>query len=194
MPSPNTVKKYVKGGAYHIYNNTHTNLTLFKEDADCMKFLELFQRYLVKPKYGKKVQHKVYYDCIDLLCFCLMDNHIHMEAMQKGENEKAIADFMHSLNISYTHYYNKKYNHTGPIFKGIYKARYIENELDLIGVSRYIHLNPSPKDVDSVFYYPYSSIRCYTNNNMNKFEFINTDPIMKYFDYSFKRYEDFIRA
>ena len=166
---------------------------LFRDDNDCLKFLGLLQRYLVEPKYPTKVRHKLYYEDIDLLCFCLMDNHIHL-LLQQIEDGKKLAEIMHGLIISYTRYYNEKYPNNGPLFHGVYRARLIQNEQDLIGVSRYIHLNPSPKNPKEALIYPYSSVRCYTDPKNKSFDFVKTKAILDYFHNSPKEYKKFLLA
>jgi len=98
---------------------------------------------------------------------------------------------MQSLIISYTNYYNREYSHAGPIFQAVYKARRIESDLDLINISRYIHLNPSPDNPKEAINYIYSSARCYTNSK-NSYDFVKTGPILKFFNNSPDRYKSFL--
>ena len=192
MPSPNAVKEYLEGGIYHIYNKSLEEFRLFKDDDDCIKFLSLLNRYLTKPLFGVKPAHKIYYEEVILSCFCLMDNHIHLLIKQLGEDVKIIAKFMKSLIISYTNYYNKKYNHFGSIFQGVYRARKIEDDIDLINVSKYIHLNPNPDNPEEAIKYEYSSAKHYLRNESKSFEFINQDLIMEHFGHSVSRYKKFL--
>jgi len=84
MPSQNIVKEYVRGGIYHVYNKSQREFILFKKDADCLKFISLLRRYLIKPPFETQLRHKTYWDKIDCFCFTLMDTHFHMEIQQKG--------------------------------------------------------------------------------------------------------------
>ena len=62
---------------------------------------------------------------------------------------------------SYAKYFNTKYKRVGPFFKGEFKAVRIEDNEQLLHVSRYIHLNPStaflvePENLSS---YPWTSL------------------------------------
>ena len=190
MPYINSIKDYEKGGIYHVYNKTTHNLPLFYEESDQIKFLGLLYRYLVEPIAGITPRHQVYYDQIDLLCFTTMDNHLHLLPKQI-KNNYALAEFMRSIIVSYTRYYNDKYKHIGSLFHGVYRGRKIENNLDLIRVSKYIHLNPSPDKPEDCLGYLYSSINNYTSD-LNGHDFIKTDDILRHFGFSKERYKKFL--
>ena len=49
---------------------------------------------------------------------------------------------MQSFNTSFTLTMNNKYNKSGHLFQGRYKAQLVETELYKNKLSRYIHLNP----------------------------------------------------
>ena len=48
---------------------------------------------------------------------------------------------MHWLNVSYSVWFNRKYNRVGPLFQGRFKAILHETTEALV-INRYIHLNP----------------------------------------------------
>lgn len=96
---------------------------------------------------------------MDTICFCLMPNHFHFLLKQREEN--GISKFMANFQNSITRYLNTKYKKFGPIFQGQFKAVRIEDEEQLLHVSRYIHLNPYTsyivKNIDDLSGYPWSS-------------------------------------
>ena len=92
--------------------------------------------------------------------------------MVKQKDKKALTEFMHSLMTSFTMRINKKYGRVGHLFQGIYKARLVENDEDLLNVSRYIHTNGDDDEVD-FFHYPYSSVRVYLGRT---WEYLFIDP------------------
>jgi len=49
---------------------------------------------------------------------------------------------MHKLGTSYTNYINLKYERSGILFQGPFKAVEVESDEQLTHLSRYIHLNP----------------------------------------------------
>jgi len=77
---------------------------------------------------------------IDVLCYCFMPNHFHF--LLKQLIEGGIQTFVSNFSNSYTRYFNVKRKRIGPLFQGAFKAVRIEDNEQLIHVSRYIHLNP----------------------------------------------------
>jgi putative transposase len=77
---------------------------------------------------------------VELISFCIMPNHFHL--ILKEEKEGGIAQYMQRVLNSYTKYYNTKYQKTGHLFQGPYKAVHIEDNRQILYLSAYIHRNP----------------------------------------------------
>ena len=78
---------------------------------------------------------------VEVIAYCLMPNHFHFLLKQtiNGGLQRFLADFQNS----YTRYFNTRHNkRNGPLFQGAFKAVHIEDDNQLIHVSRYIHSNP----------------------------------------------------
>jgi len=108
-----------------------------------------------------------------------MPNHFHL--MIKQTTKEAIIDIMRALSNSYVIYFNKKYERTGPLFSGKYKAVLVEGESYLLHLTRYIHLNPidlgyTRSDLVS---YPYSSYANYLGKK--NAEWLNPEEIISFF-------------
>lgn len=142
MPGRNVYKEYVVESYYHIYNRGVNKADIFLDDKDYTVFLSLLKRYLgadiekrpnreLRPNYQKQ---------IELLAFCLMNNHFHLFIYQQPA--EAIKDFMKSLSISYSMYFNNRYKRIGPLFQQRYKAIRITDDSQLLHLTRYIHMNP----------------------------------------------------
>ena len=82
---------------------------------------------------GKKIR-------VNILGFCLMPNHYHLLCRQ--EQGGGISKFVSQLQNSFTRYYNLKRQKKGYLFEGQFRAVRIEDDQQLLHVSRYIHLNP----------------------------------------------------
>lgn len=77
---------------------------------------------------------------VDIGAYCLMPNHFHLLLKEKTEN--GISDFMKKISTGYSMYFNKRYERTGGLFEGIFKATHVDNDEYLKYLFSYIHLNP----------------------------------------------------
>ncbi len=155
-------RTFVKGGYYHIFNRGNNKKEIFCDQADYQYFLNLLDSYLLKNSIHRPEWIlNDFLNQIELSAYCLMPNHFHILLQQK--EKRAMADFMSGLLNRYTKYFNKKYNTVGHLFQGKYKARLIENDGDLLYISRYIHRNPE-KISSRIEEYPYSSAQFYIGN------------------------------
>lgn len=188
MPSKNTIKQYVEGGYYHIFNRGVEKRTIFLDKQDYIVFLRFLKEYLLPPDHPqlKRLQrinprrhpancHKD----IDLIAYCLMPNHFHLFVKQK--TPEGLKTFMKALSTNYVMYFNHKYERVGPLFQGIYKAALIEKEPYFLHITRYIHLNP--KEIltrdQHLQDYPYSSYKYYLG--INKPDWIKPIEILSLF-------------
>jgi len=75
------------------------------------------------------------------ICFgyCVLGNHFHACVATPKPN---LAQGMHLLNGSYARRFNRRYDRSGHVFQGPYRSRLIEDDRQLLAVSRYIALNP----------------------------------------------------
>lgn len=157
MPAKNTAKLYVENGYYHIYNRGVNKQSIFLDEKDYRVFLSYLKDYLTpkdklaisleltKPKLTlperneilKKLSLKNYSNEILLYCFALMQNHFHFVLKQKHKD--AIDHFTNSFLSRYSVFFNKKYHHRGHVFESTYKAVLVENEPQLLELTRYVH-------------------------------------------------------
>lgn len=99
---------------------------IFREDKDRKTFLELLMD-----------SQEIYQ--VKLYAWVLMENHFHLLLETPLGN---LDQFMRRFNISYTGYFNRKYQRAGHLYQGRYKSILVEKESYLSELSRYIHLNP----------------------------------------------------
>jgi len=156
MPSRNAIKEDIAGSYYHIYARGINKQPVFLDDNDYLYFLHLLKRYLAQDGLRdiNGVPYPFYGKDIELLCYCLMNNHFHLLVYQIKKG--GMSSFMRSLMTSYSKYFNKRHNRTGPLFESRYKAVRVIMQSHLEHISRYIHLNPR-----SWRRYKYSSIGYY---------------------------------
>ncbi len=156
MPGRNIRKVDVADSYYHVYARGVNKQRIFLDPADYTYFLALLKRYLSRSDTttARGVVFPKLYQDIELLAFCLMQNHFHLLVYQI--NEEGMVKLMRRIMTSYSGYFNRKYERTGPLFESRYRASRVDNESYLLHISRYIHLNPA--DWQN---YNYSSLRSY---------------------------------
>ncbi|MBU5228064.1 transposase [Clostridium senegalense] len=152
---------------YHIIVKSPSDILLFKEINDKIKYLRIIKYY------KKHFNFKIY-------CYCLMDNHGHFLI---DECDSSISIFMKLINHSYANYFNNKYNHIGRVFKNRFFSIPVKNDSYIIQLSFYIHKNPQTlyNFKDSPEKYPFSSLGIYLNLKKDYFNLIDSDRILNYF-------------
>lgn len=129
---------------YHVFNRGLNKQPIFLSPADYQFFLKKF--LTLKSKYD----HSIY-------AFCLMPNHFHISIQTR---KVPISKILSSLTTSYSMYFNRTYNHFGPVFQNRFKSILIQKDTYFLQLSRYIYLNPVKAGlVKNPSQYPYSSIR-----------------------------------
>lgn len=162
MPSRNTIKQYSSHSYYHVYNRGVNKQKIFNEAADKAYLLKIFQRHLDEKDISVRsdgVDYAKFNNNIELLAYCLMDNHFHL-LFYLGEDKTALTKILQSVFTAYTMYFNKKYKRVGTLFQGVYKATTIDDDSYLLHITRYIHMNPRYYKT-----YHYSSVRYYLGQN-----------------------------
>ncbi|MBT9145934.1 MAG: Chromosomal replication initiator protein DnaA [candidate division WS2 bacterium] len=159
------------GAFYHIIQRGNERKEIFKSDQDREKFLKYIE--LISGRYNIRIH-----------TYCIMNNHFHLILETIEPN---LAKAMHTLNTSYTVYFNTKRKRTGHLFQGRYKAILVQADEYLHHLSRYIHLNPiraelvkDPKD------YPWSSYKFFLSE-INSPGWLKTDFILSMFDKDLKK-------
>ncbi len=144
---PRTARVKPNYSTHHIMMRSIKELNLFAQDDDKIKYLAIIKKYQVKYDF------KIY-------AYCLMNNHGHLILDSCGAD---ISKIMHSINLSYARYFNKKYDRYGHVFQDRFKSKVIHNSSYMITLSAYIHNNPRDisKYKDAVDHYPFSSLKEY---------------------------------
>lgn len=175
MPSRNVLKIDTDDTYYHIYARGRSKQAIFKNTEDYKFFISLFARYLSKDPHESKLGlYPHLHGKIELLSYCLMNNHFHMLVYQIENG--SMKKLMQSIMTSYSRYFNTKYGQSGALFESRYKASLIDNQSYLVHISRYIHLNPRYYK-----FYAYSSYRNYLKTSASN-EWLELDRIKSQFD------------
>lgn len=146
----------VPGEIYHIYNRGVDKRNIFLDESDKYRFVhDLFEFNDKNPAKNLTIYLKNNANkevglpklkggsremMVEILAYCLMDNHFHLMVRQKTEN--GITEFMRKLGTGYTNYFNKKYDRSGSLFQGKFKSVNLNNNAHFLYLPIYIHLNP----------------------------------------------------
>lgn len=125
----------------------------------------IFDTELLKKKYEKLMQDALKkYDVKDI-SHCIMDNHAHMILFTNEIEE--MSNFMKSINISFSKYYNNVKNRVGVVFRNRYESEPILNRKYLFNCIAYVHNNPvKAKMVAKPSQYKYSSYNKFINGTV----------------------------
>ena len=175
MPSKNTAKQFDIDSMYHVYNRGNNKRQIFFDERDYAVFLSFLKYALLSDD---DIQAEGVVDNslltkndqfnlrrlglagkLELVSYCLMPNHFHLQFFQYDID--AITKLMRSIATGYVMYFNKRYDCSGSLFQGVYKASKIDSDAYWLHISRYIHLNAL--DVGEDFrHYGYSSYKYFS--------------------------------
>lgn len=156
-------------GIYHAMMRGINKGDLFKDDKDREKFLEIIE---VTRSLGE----------YELYSYCLMTNHIHLLIKEKSD---PINRIMKRIGVSYSQYFNKKYERVGHVFQDRYRSETIENEKYLLACVRYIHNNPVKAGiVEHPVHYRWSSYGDYIGEDKYALGITNTSMILNIFSHN----------
>ncbi len=147
---------FANGEYYHIYNRGTDKREIFSDAADFSRFIQSIQEFNVTEPIGSIYEHcrlkirpakfgspasKIEKDeppLVNIVAYCLNSNHYHFLIQQVSE--KGVEKFMQRLGTGYTKYFNHKYDRTGVLFQGKFKAVHVDSNEYLLHVSTYVNL------------------------------------------------------
>ena len=133
-------RQYCENGCYHIILRGVNRREIFHDDQDRQKYLDTLQRFSTEQQ-------------IDILAYCLMDNHVHL-LVRAGES---LSLFVKKIASSYVYYFNHKYDRVGHLFQERFHSVAILNDEQLLATARYILQNPRKAGICQADEYPWSS-------------------------------------
>lgn len=128
---------------HHVIQSGHDHQSIFRDAADHAAFLDWLKEGAKRFK-------------VALHAYVLMPDHVHLLATPV--DAEGLARMMQWVGRYYVPYYNQKYQRSGTLWQGRYKATVLDAERYLLLCSRYVELNPVRKGlVSSPVDYPWSS-------------------------------------
>ena len=134
---------------YHLYNRGTEKRKIFLDRADWDRFVKLLYLCNASESVQISADRFTYAECfahergeplIAIGAYCLMPNHFHL--LVREIEEGGISKFMQKLLTAYTMYFNTKYQRSGALFQGKFKAMHVASDRHLKYLYTYIHLNP----------------------------------------------------
>ena len=165
---------------YHIFNRASGNERLFYTKANYLYFLDRFMFY-IEP-YCR------------MLCYCLMPNHFHFVIRVKPVDElislmghdyseqhgKSLSRQFSNLFNAYSKAINKQQSRKGGLFMRPYKRILISDQVYLLKLIHYIHMNPVSSNLcDHPQQWFFSSYGAIISTKPSKIE---RDEVLRLFD------------
>lgn len=162
----------------HVFNKSIANYNIFSGNSAKDRFLQTLTYYnqttssLRLSKYLEKntvstgdilIPRKNLK--LKIIAYCIMPDHYHL-LLKLGELVR-LSNYIRIVEDSYSRYFNVKNNRKGPLWQSRFKHVVIENNSQLLHVTRYIHLNPTTSNlVEKPGEWTYSSYNAYIQNPM----------------------------
>ena len=123
---PRTARLDLPDLLQHVIVRGVDRCDIFRDDQDRKRFLVNFSKLLVQTG-------------TECLAWALLTNHLHILLRPRGSK---LALFMRRLLTGYAIYYNLRHKRAGHLFQNRYKSIVCDEDVYLLELVRYIHLNP----------------------------------------------------
>ena len=131
---------------YQVLSRGNERREIFCTDNDYNRFLDLIGRMV--ERFGLEVH-----------AYVLMNNHYHLLVKTKKAN---LSRAIQWLGVSYSVWFNRRYQRSGHLFQGRFKSFLIQDEIYFAAMCLYIHGNPLRAGVvEKLSDYPWSSYPAY---------------------------------
>lgn len=114
------------GSWYYLTACGNERRDIFRDDDDRLKFLALLETWVERYR-------------LRLHAYVLMNNHYHLLAETVEAN---LSQAMQWLNVSYSVWFNRRYQRVGHLLQGRFQGIVVDWEQWGLELSRYLHLNP----------------------------------------------------
>lgn len=142
---PRHARMLSDSGYLHVIVRGNGKQVLFEEDKDYLYFLKVLRRFSQETE-------------VTVCAYCLMENHVHL-LVQDAKHQ--ISHMMKKLGVSYSYFFNHKYDRTGHLFQDRFRSEAVEDDAYLLTVFRYILKNPEKAGICSAKDYAWSSYYAY---------------------------------
>jgi putative transposase len=123
---PRTARSISPEYCYHVLNRGNKRARIFHEHADYAQFQALIARGQDRLE-------------LPILAACLMPNHIHLVVHPRAASD--VGAWMHWVFTTHVRWHHAKYETTGRLWQGRFKAFAIQADHHLLSVMRYVERN-----------------------------------------------------
>lgn len=171
---------FTNGGYYHIYNRGANKASVFLDSKDYWKFFDGLRDFnnatfygerlralglSIRSRNGKRPGRFPFRELgdflgkqkrfVDIISYNLIGNHYHIIAKQLEDG--GVSNFMHKLGLAFSQYFNEKYEHSGHVFQGPFKAVEIRSDEYFFWLLGYVNGNIEIHGIDKAKNYEWSS-------------------------------------
>ncbi|AQQ72246.1 Transposase [Limihaloglobus sulfuriphilus] len=147
---PRKARIVLTGQPHHITQRGNNRQDVFFVDDDWKVYLELLGEQ--SEKFG-----------LDILCYCLMTNHIHIIAIPQASD--SLAKAVGRTHLLYTQYINRMHRRSGHLWQNRFYSCVLDGR-HLWKAMRYVEQNPvRARMVRKAGDYPYSSAKAHLENS-----------------------------
>lgn len=211
-------ESFTVGNIVHVLNRGTKKMPIYRQKSDLWRLLfNLFylnstkipdnwarelseQKILAAMEWPADWGQKT--PLVSILAFTIMPNHFHL--ILKEVTEGGIGRFMHKFTMAYSKFINAKYDESGSLFQGAYKAQVVQSDQYLRYLASYVMvkntfelypkggLAKAAKNFNNAYewgeYYPFTSLGHYAGGEPSPI--ITPDVLGEVFEHpaNFKRF------
>jgi putative transposase len=123
---PRGARIQLPGDISHVVARGAAQQAIYRDDIDRRRFMRLLGEIVLARRWR-------------CLTYCLMGNHYHLVVQLREQN---LSVGMRELNGTYARWFNDRHERSGHLFEARYWSKPVRHEAHMIGLARYVALNP----------------------------------------------------
>jgi putative transposase len=145
---------FAPGFPVHVVQRGNNRRAIFRDAADRVRYMDFLLEAADRESCA-------------IHCYVLMGNHVHLLITPAAE--ESLPKTMQSVGVRYVCHFNKRYERTGGLWDGRYRASLVDSDSYLAVCYRYIEMNPVRAGmVDKPADYRWSSHRHHAFNEIDR--------------------------
>ncbi len=141
---------FAPGEIFHCFNRSVDKRTIFEDQQDYVYFLKMLRHYNSSEVVEglKLLTNKPQVNPpVTILAYCLLPNHYHL-VLRCNDVDGGLSKYMQRIAGGYTMYFNQKYERSGVLFQGKFKANHIDSDEYLKHILAYVGFNNIVHNID----------------------------------------------